>query len=76
MESPMNQSGKPFPVGPGASSGIGLDLTRQFAEHGYHPLIGLIDPLVRNRKWLDSATMLGRSASGAYLQEVQGTRIV
>lgn len=73
----MNQSGKPFAIGTGSSSGIGLKVARQFAEYLYDLLIGsLIHPLVRNRKWLDSATVFGRSASGAHLQEGQGTRIV
>jgi len=35
----MNQSTRPFAVVTGASSGIGYELARQFAEHGYDLLI-------------------------------------
>ena len=35
----MNESTKPFAVVTGASSGIGYELARQFAEHGYDLLI-------------------------------------
>jgi uncharacterized protein len=35
----MNQHCRPFAVVTGASSGIGAELARQFAEHGYDLLI-------------------------------------
>ena len=35
----MHESTRPFAVVTGASSGIGYELARQFAEHGYDLLI-------------------------------------
>src|SRR5581483_5331583 len=35
----MNESTRPFAVVTGASSGIGYELARQFAQHGYDLLI-------------------------------------
>ena len=40
---PLQNSGRPFAVVTGASSGIGYELARQFAEHGFDVLIAAED---------------------------------
>jgi len=44
----MNESTKPFAVVTGASSGIGYELARQFAQHGYDLLICSDGPGIRD----------------------------
>ena len=60
----MNESTKPFAVVTGASSGIGLELARQFAQHGYDLLIAAQQPRIH-----DAAREL--SASGAHVDSVE-----
>jgi uncharacterized protein len=55
-------SDRPLAVVTGASSGIGLELARQFAEHGYDLLIAAEDPGIQ-----DAATALRRDGGPAVL---------
>jgi len=50
-------TGRPFAVVTGASSGIGYELARQFAEHGYDLLIAAEDPTIE-----EAAASLRRDA--------------
>src|SRR5689334_10899720 len=55
-------SDRPLAVVTGASSGIGLELARQFAEHGYDLLIAAEDPGIQ-----DAATALRRDGGPTVL---------
>jgi short-subunit dehydrogenase len=58
-------TGRPFAVVTGASSGIGYELARQFAEHGYDVLIAAEDT------GIDEAAMTLSRDSGPQVQAVQ-----
>ena len=58
-------SSAPLAVVTGASSGIGLELARQFADHGYDVLVAAED------SELDSAANELRLASSAHIEEVR-----
>lgn len=60
----MNDYQHPFAVVTGASSGIGLELARQFAEHGYDLLVSAEDDKIET-----VATQLRRS--GTHVQTAQ-----
>ncbi len=60
----MNERKRPFAVVTGASSGIGLELARQFARHGYDLLIAAQHPRIH-----EAAREL--SASGTQVDSVE-----
>ena len=60
----MNESGRPFAVVTGASSGIGYELARQFAGHGYDLLIAS-----QHERIADAERALGET--GVLVESVQ-----
>src|SRR5579862_5295527 len=60
----VNESTRPFAVVTGASSGIGYELARQFAEHGYDLLICSERPSIK-----DAERALGEG--GALVESIE-----